>query len=520
MVRKYRLQSNVTFKNAFEELDPKEYKVLHNGEKWIIYYPLNKRAACYLGANATWCTTWGEHTLNPDFKDRQSHYERYNSTESDHLYILVNKADPEKERYQFHFGSKQFMNLDDRQINLQDFLTKNPEITLFFFPSLKDQTNSESDFEKQRVRFLPPKYREQFIQQIFRNGEYNELITAIIEQDTHVLDQFMENNQNLQEFDFNDGEISFVLRKLPSELEDVYYFIKACDSADEEASNYLYEDMKDYTHSDPSNMLDEVFNTYYEKNKLELKNTYGIKTLESFSELFLQPFLTDTSIQQAFAEVYSEINETILKQHIEGQKTEITNIIDIDQNYYRHSGYDVEINIIDWIEFLMEQNIDTLNGKLDDTLSNFVDSRVDVPEYPDQYEVNFSYPEYGKSNSEALTIKVDSYFDDQFLNDDDDYEDNSEQRREECLALQTKLTGILNKYFNNSNVAENEINKVEILKAFVNCNNATVEAKITNKKTNETTTGPIKIDQIVTYLQNHQLYEQLERQISLIKLLK
>jgi len=47
-------------------------------------------------------------------------------------------------RYQFHFPSNQYMDPDDRQINLIDFLTKNPELKEVFKPEfMKGLTGTE-----------------------------------------------------------------------------------------------------------------------------------------------------------------------------------------------------------------------------------------------------------------------------------------------------------------------------------------------------------------------------------------
>ena len=56
------------------------------------------------------------------------------------LYVLLDKTDKEtgtvtglpKRRYQFHFPSQQYMDIDDRQIDLVKFISENDELKPLF----------------------------------------------------------------------------------------------------------------------------------------------------------------------------------------------------------------------------------------------------------------------------------------------------------------------------------------------------------------------------------------------------
>jgi hypothetical protein len=101
-------------------------KLLHDGENWRVIEiedkgSIGKEAACFYGGNqkeTRWCTS----------APGLSYFERY--IKDGPLYVVYNpndtKVTPETglpvERYQFHFPSNQFMDKDDRQIDLVKYL--------------------------------------------------------------------------------------------------------------------------------------------------------------------------------------------------------------------------------------------------------------------------------------------------------------------------------------------------------------------------------------------------------------
>jgi len=86
-------------------LDAEQGKqLIYEDDEWQIIIPTNKGAACELGKGTDWCTA----------APGLDYYEEYHKP-NDPLFIFMNKQKPE-ERYQFHFGSEQFMNRDDVSI--------------------------------------------------------------------------------------------------------------------------------------------------------------------------------------------------------------------------------------------------------------------------------------------------------------------------------------------------------------------------------------------------------------------
>lgn len=81
-------------------------KIWENPE-WMLYVPNTHEASCALGKGSRWCTTGAESTFNS--------YTGENGT----LFILLNKENPE-EKYQFHFETGQFMDIEDNPVNISE----------------------------------------------------------------------------------------------------------------------------------------------------------------------------------------------------------------------------------------------------------------------------------------------------------------------------------------------------------------------------------------------------------------
>jgi len=127
-------------------------EVVHDGRRWKVVKiedqgQLGKEAACHYGGQnkeTRWCTS----------APGLSYFERY--IKDGPLYVLLDKTDSEtgsvtglpKRRYQFHFPSQQFMDIDDRQIDLVEFLAKNEELKPLFKPqfaeSIKERKNGKA----------------------------------------------------------------------------------------------------------------------------------------------------------------------------------------------------------------------------------------------------------------------------------------------------------------------------------------------------------------------------------------
>ena len=111
-------------KNA--DLDEEAEHVI-NGTKWDVWIPKTYAASCKLGQGSSWCTATTE----------SDHY--YNSySRQGPLYIIINKDTPEL-KYQFHFESQSFMDVDDYSMdNPYQFVKLEPDLYDYFKPKFAD----------------------------------------------------------------------------------------------------------------------------------------------------------------------------------------------------------------------------------------------------------------------------------------------------------------------------------------------------------------------------------------------
>jgi len=110
----------------------KETKVIYNDTDYRILQPLTQKAACYFGRNTEWCTAWGNHLLlglsqQGQHPTRTNYWDQYNSSP---LYIIEDKKT--NQIWQFSFGHEQFMDIDDRAIDIQKFFKDHPKIEAIF----------------------------------------------------------------------------------------------------------------------------------------------------------------------------------------------------------------------------------------------------------------------------------------------------------------------------------------------------------------------------------------------------
>jgi hypothetical protein len=83
-------------------------KLIFSNDAWDVYIPETKAAACALGKGTDWCTA----------APGLDYYENYHK-ENDPLIIFKNKSHSEDD-VQMHFGTGQFMDVADRQIDDDD----------------------------------------------------------------------------------------------------------------------------------------------------------------------------------------------------------------------------------------------------------------------------------------------------------------------------------------------------------------------------------------------------------------
>lgn len=92
--------------NLIKKAMQKGFKKIYEDNKWIVGIPTTKESSCMFGEDTSWCTT----------TNGQEYYERY--TKDGPLYINLNKSNGAL--YQFHYESNQYMDEDDRSVDIMD----------------------------------------------------------------------------------------------------------------------------------------------------------------------------------------------------------------------------------------------------------------------------------------------------------------------------------------------------------------------------------------------------------------
>ena len=92
-------------KQQYKDAELGMNKIYENSE-WEVFIPENRGAACELGKGTDWCTAAKGTT--------RDYYAEYHKPD-DPLFVFINKENPTK-KYQFHYGTSQFMDKHDNHI--------------------------------------------------------------------------------------------------------------------------------------------------------------------------------------------------------------------------------------------------------------------------------------------------------------------------------------------------------------------------------------------------------------------
>ena len=116
-------KEETVFANDEEKRLAGQFKVVYTDAEYRIIIPFTLNASKYFGRDTQWCT------LNTDM------FKKYTKKQSDditpyNLYILY--TENPKDRLQFHFKEKEFMNIENDGINQESFFEKHKNIYNFF----------------------------------------------------------------------------------------------------------------------------------------------------------------------------------------------------------------------------------------------------------------------------------------------------------------------------------------------------------------------------------------------------
>jgi hypothetical protein len=499
VVKDYIAKDTKSLGEILKVLSKEEFRILHNGENWYIFQPLTEKASCYLGVNTEWCTTWGPYSLNKKHKDRGNMFSRYSPQGP--LFIIVDKKNPDH-KYQFHFESNQYMDRDDKRINVSEFIVKpeNKELFNYFFPSFTREVNGdEIKLELKRLDILPNELGLKLFEKSI--GKINNpLVNGILSGDEDVVSSLL-NNVNVS---IDGGRIEITVDTIVEDLEQLNQNISWYEYEANHGWEFVYDDMRDRGIDEyEEEKLEEFLKPYYEENKQEFSQKFSIKDFKGFLSSFFHTFKEKDEIQEAF---WSDIADLSYESYENGNVAMIDDIkkdIDIVEQY---SSYDISLNIVKFVQFLLKNFYEEAPDEenLNEMFNQFVDYCGHAGEFERNYDFNLTYPRYGESNQ--LTKETNKFF---------EYVLEDVERSNSCMKLRGTLNQIIQKYFNNySKTYENDFLKVRLQSTEINCDKGTVKIQYNRKSDGEIINGgvsEVKVDSLVSFLTNYKLFESLIR---------
>jgi hypothetical protein len=493
VVKGYYVKDTKNLTDVLQAIDESEYKKIFQSENWTIFVPLTEKAACYLGVNTEWCTTWGPLSLNPDYKDRTNRFEYHNRT--DKLYIIINNTNL-NEKYQFHFPTKQFMDKEDKRIDSGEFLEKHTDIRNFFFPSFvkDDLSQNEILLEIGRLPVLSPSDSTKLIEKVSSKlAGVNPLIRAIINRDEDEVNKLITDPEMKDTIDFNGTNISFYFDKLAGDLSDVESVIGSYKTDIHYSVDRIYDDISNEDDEWRDKRLEGFFEMYYKENINKLKSEYGILDYEKFKTEFFDNFKNDNRVNEEVYNEYTNINVAEYESTCQELINDIKKYISFVDTYRDNR---VDVNIGYFILFLGKENIQSVPEYVEDLLSNYINHYNIETEYEGVYEYNHQEPKYEGD----IQFAIEKYFDTLF----DDFEGT-----QECTKLRLQLSNIIQKLFKGSTTFENDKVRVEIPNLGIDCETQSVNIIFWNKETGKKYEGAVKIENLPSYVTNYKLFESI-----------
>jgi hypothetical protein len=485
IIKKYILQNSPELTNIINQLPKEEYQLKHDGGKWLIFVPLTEKASCYLGVNTQWCTTWGLQSLNKDYRDRTSHFSKHNNQGP--LYIIINKENP-SDKYQFHFETKQYMNPADKRINIQGFFDENEEITKFFFPSIyADQIPTE--FEMVNMKVLSEEKSNLLMNRITSKTD-NELVIAIVGKNLDNVKEMIKGD-GLTDIEYNDNIIEFSFKRLPYELSDYSDSFRFFEGSLRNSYDEVYGDLESSYEDNWEEELLRVFESFYNENKVKIKQELNILNFETFKTQTYENFYENEKIQRVYLYKSAELTEQEYSSNADNILNGIKKYVSFESSYY--NGELVSVPIIQLIKYLIHKNITTISD-IGEVLGEYLSYNDVETSYDGIYDYERKYPSY-----EEIKYDVDDFFDRTYFDNDD--------LGPKCLELRNKFNDVLNRVFKSQYVFDNEQVYVKILSPKIDCDKGTVAIEYKNKNNGESYNGDVKIENLASYVTNYKLFE-------------
>lgn len=491
VIKKYAVLENPDLDTVFEILPKDEYKVLHNGKKWIVMTPTTERAACYLGVTSQWCTTWGPYSLEKRNSTRENYFNKYNKQGP--LYIIINKEDHD-EKYQFHFESKQYMNSSDSQIKTAEFMDENKELKYFFFPSFVRQvTKEQMDSEMEKVSILSPEDSMILLKKaVGSDANDNPIAVAILNADDEAINQLITSNDFERPIEFEKGNIQFNFKRLKDDLASVDNVLSYYNGDIQNSSDQVRDDMNYMDEDRWPDELEPAFSKFYEDNNSDLKEKLGVLNLETFKTQYFEGFCIDEKIREEYISEASSMSSDNYEAEAQKQVDGIEKYITVNQKY---SNYEVYVTSLYFIQFIIKHEIVKID-KIFDVFDDFINEYDVQTEYEGIFEYDREYPVYNENTN--FTSAIDSYFEKIY---------DAAEKGNDCAEYRRTLNDVVHRIFKDSTTYENEHVFLVIQNLGIDCENGTVNVKYRNKDTGQQYDGNVKVDNLASYALNYKLFE-------------
>ena len=494
VVKNYYTRDTKDLGSIISALNEKEYKELFRGRKFTIFTPFTERASCTLGVNTEWCTTWGPESLNPKHRDRGSLFNRYHTQGP--LYILISDSDV-NDKYQFHFESKQYMDRDDKRIDVTEFLNENPDIKNFFFPSLISDDQPEDIVKQQiaRMNALDEDDAGILVNKIIsKTAQSNPLIMAFVQKDEDKLrDLITDNDISDFEIDRENFILSFTTNygSLQTTKDTLSYYQAEAQSGYDMLWDRMNNEDGDYIKS----TLEEYLEEYYKQNESEIKSNLGYLNFEQFKSEQYDNFVESESLWDDYSSLFVNKNYGFYEDAAQLEVDVIEKYIDFDDRYREDK---VIVRIPYFLLFLAKKGYTTIDGTntlMEDVLNEYV-SYYNID---NDYEGIWDHQQENVTYDEMKTF-IESYF--------ENIIENSEGIKR-CGELRNILNNTIQNVFKGQTSIDNDEFSIYIPSLKIDCEKESINITYYNKKTGERFDGPVKVENLASYGTNYKLFESI-----------
>jgi hypothetical protein len=523
IVKKYIVSIETPIREILKELPKDSYKLLHNGENWVVFRPLTEKAAAWLGVGSSWCTTWGKYSLDPTYKSRGNLFTTYNYAP---IYIMIDKSD-EKHKYQFQFKKDEFRDVRDGMINVRGFFIKHEELREFYFPLLVNKEGIFSEEEQfDRINALSDKFASKLnevrIERLVESGISNPIALAFAKNDTY--DQLTEDDEeegiiplisdrNLEDITYDGSNIDFEIigsfKKIGNyssigSLKNHIDYLEGL-KRNNNLSDEIYDERYDF-----GDAIKDYVDDYFEKNSLDIKyRNYNFPTLDRFKQYFLN--IISNRKSSYFDKIFDKWSDKTYDATISSYNGAIENVLDSIKKYafiselgYYSRTQVLSVNSYEFIQYVNRQRIDQITD-----ICQLFEYYIDYADIvTDEWYVDYDrvYP-----SSEDMYPVITEVLEDVIIEEFGSVDDPNP----ETLKIRMKLVEIIEKYFKENKGYDWKYREYPLIfdgtlvKIYLNpqidFDDSTVKIILIDKKTKNEYTGNMPIDELYNTMFNYKL---------------